>query len=331
EESEGSESEDDWVVNGQSIGTEPTEKLPGPWVQEAIELVCTILPRLEAISLRLPTQTIHDALIKWAKFGAPNLRRLSLEAADYDGRTSRDREIYISSANPKQHKPPPPPLAPFLSQSPSLDSVVIRNYYVPICAEHAMGFDTARLERFLVTYDGLDALIIGPLDADVKATLLIPTALKKCRVLALNLVIRLFEISLSDLHHFPELKKVTLGHGKLVIGSPALAAPPSVVNGSGITSLTLSHMRLPTGLAGGVSSYHNIVQFLLAEIPTLENLFLIDLRFTLESGPPQSAAPTSTLPNFKRLLIEDGTMHFGPSALLGLIPVLKRMPFMGSN
>ncbi|KZT38029.1 hypothetical protein SISSUDRAFT_1129124 [Sistotremastrum suecicum HHB10207 ss-3] len=331
EESEDSESEDsDTDGKSKVVRTEPTEKLPGPWLQEAIDLVSKILPQLEALSVRLPTQIIHNALIQWAKVGAHNLRRCSLEAADYDGRTVRDRDRYLNSANPKAHKPLPPPLAPFLSQSPILDSIIIRNYYIPICAEQDIGFDPARLERFSVTYDELDSVIIGPVGADVKARLLIPTVLEKCRVLALDLDVMAFELSFSDLDDLPDLKKVTLGHGTLTIRSSALTAPlPSVVNGCEITSLTLSNMYLSTDLDHGVSSYHDIIQFLLEEIPTLESLCLIDVRFAIDpspNGPPQSTPRTTLLPNFKRLLIEDGTMRVGPSPLLGLIPLLKRTP-----
>lgn len=331
EESEDSESEDlEHNHDGTVVKPAMAKKLPGPWVQDAIELVLSILPQLEAISLRLPTQTIHKALTRWANIGAPGLRRCSLEATDYDGRTYRDCERYVLSTNPREHKPLPPPLAPFLHRSPILESVTIRNYYVPIWADQDIAYDPMCVEKFSLTYDGLDAPIVGPLNSDVKASLMAHSALRKCKDLTFDLDIGSFDLSFRDLQHLFTLRKLTLGHGKLDISSASLTDPLPAAEICHIKHLTLSNMLLRTGpVTRGVSSYLHIIQFLLNDMPNLESLCLIDVRFAVRSEVNvtlQSLSSPSILPNFKRLLIEDGTYHIGQSASLDLLPLMKRTP-----
>lgn len=213
------------VPKGKMVAPTWIPKVPGPWVHEAIKLVSSILPHIRAISLRLPTETIDTALFCWAKIGAPSLRQCSLEATDYDERTAKDVERWLSSApaDRKQFRPPPPTLAPFVSRAPLLSSIVFMNYYVPICPDEDMDLDFARLERFALICDRHDAPLIGPLSTDIQTHLLIPTTLKKCRDLTLDLNTELFELSLQQLRQLPSLRRVTLGHGELRVNSSSPA------------------------------------------------------------------------------------------------------------
>ncbi|KZS88644.1 hypothetical protein SISNIDRAFT_469921 [Sistotremastrum niveocremeum HHB9708] len=111
---------------------EKSQRFFGLWVEGAIELISSNLPRCEAISLRLPTQTLHRTLISWANVAAPGLRRFYIEATDYDGRTTLDLVMHGRPHNPMN--PPSGPLlpAPFLRQSPNLTSLTIMNCRIDI-------------------------------------------------------------------------------------------------------------------------------------------------------------------------------------------------------
>ncbi|KZS88964.1 hypothetical protein SISNIDRAFT_489622 [Sistotremastrum niveocremeum HHB9708] len=319
------------------------------WIPEAIELLTPISRSCDGLFLHMPTQMIHSALRKWTESGAPNLRQCLIEAIDYDGRRGWDLQRFRFTAEAEQQRPPTPPLGAFLAHSPTLESIMLVNYYVPVSSPQNSelatrpGFDVTRVRECAMICDRRDALMISPSKADVVRHLLQRAAENGCQSLTLELAVDDVSFYSSQLRVSSTLENLTLCQTRLKVnlnepgpvpthGDPAFTSPSDCH----IKNFTLRDVEIVLGRVRGIPKQGDELQLLLDDMPELESLSLIQTTF-VRAFPPAIVndhfnnhfnnfnpgayyiPPDTPLPQLTTLLLENT-----PFSPLSMTSILKR-------